>query len=223
VKFAWVLGVILPGLVCAQLDKPGEREIQDDPSLPMVLLIGDSIAYDYTPVVRERLKGRANVHFVHRKVERDDTVNALEEIDTWLASGHWDIIHFNWGLWDLKVQDDGRNVVPIEVYGKNLRELVRRMKGTQAQLIFATTTPVPEYVLSTKRRAADAPVYNSVALRIMEEEKIHIDDLNALISPRLVELQWPNDVHFGLEGDQVLGERVATCVTYLLRSVKPKR
>jgi hypothetical protein len=74
-------------------------------------------------------------------------------------------------------------------------------------LIFATTTPVPEYVLSARRRAADAPPSNAVARRIMEDEKIHIDDLYALISPRLVELKWPNDVHFGLEADQVLGER----------------
>ena len=47
----------------------------------------------------------------------------------------------------------GRNVIPIEQYGTNLRRLIRRLKQTQAKLIFANTTPVPEYVLGGGRRA----------------------------------------------------------------------
>ena len=30
-----------------------------------------------------------------------DTGYGLEMIDAWLEDGPWDVIHFNWGLWDL--------------------------------------------------------------------------------------------------------------------------
>ena len=36
--------------------------IQDNPALPRVLLIGDSISIGYTLPVRELLDGRANLH-----------------------------------------------------------------------------------------------------------------------------------------------------------------
>ena len=34
----------------------------DDPTLPRVLIIGDSISIGYTPRVRRLLEGKANVH-----------------------------------------------------------------------------------------------------------------------------------------------------------------
>ena len=215
--------LLLPSLLPAQFDKPGVNEVQDQPGLPRVLLIGDSISGGYGPVVRERLKGKANVHSVHRQKINGDTNNGLEEIDSWLNRGPWDIIHFNWGLWDLKVQEDGRNVVPIEQYGQNLRTLVKRLKQTRALLIFATSTPVPDLVLGPKRLAADVPVYNAVARKVMQEEQVFIDDLYAIALPRLPKIQFPNDVHFAPEGDELLGERVSNCILYLASTLKSKK
>ena len=43
---------------------PGVFEyVEDDPDLPRVMLIGDSISIGYTLTVRRRLDGVANVHF----------------------------------------------------------------------------------------------------------------------------------------------------------------
>jgi hypothetical protein len=41
---------------------PSLDPINDDPALPRVLLIGDSISMGYTLPVRTALKGKANVH-----------------------------------------------------------------------------------------------------------------------------------------------------------------
>src|SRR4051812_8323674 len=41
---------------------PAFAEVKDDPSLPRVLLIGDSISIGYTVPVRKLLQGKANVH-----------------------------------------------------------------------------------------------------------------------------------------------------------------
>ena len=129
---------------------------QESSALPRVLLIGDSIAGGYFPLVKEALKNSAEVVMVKRAKQNGASDNAIEEMDSWLAGQNWAVIHFNWGLWDLKVNKDGRNNIPIEQYGKNLRELVEKMKQSGATPIFATTTPVPDRVLITNRRSADA-------------------------------------------------------------------
>lgn len=183
--------------------------------LPRVLLVGDSIEGGYAPFVQQTLKYAAKI--VHMPQSNGASDNGIKEMDAWLAKGPWAVIHFNWGLWDLKVVGpNGQNNIPIEQYGKNLRELVEKMKRSGATLIFATTTPVPERVLITNRRTADAVLYNAVALKIMEENQVHVDDLYALALPRLTEFQLPSDVHFNDEGYEYLGRNVAKSIEFML-------
>src|SRR2546430_2696439 len=81
-------------------------EITDDPKLPRVLLIGDSISIGYTIPTRELLKGKANLHRI--PANGGSTKDGLANIDKWLGTGKWDVIHFNWGLHDLKHWKDGK-------------------------------------------------------------------------------------------------------------------
>lgn len=185
--------------------------ITDQAALPRVLLIGDSISIGYTIPTRELLKGKANVHRI--PTNGGSTKNGVESIDKWLGTGKWDIIHFNWGLHDLKHWKDGKldmagpQVSTLDEYEKNLRTLVKRLKATGAKLIFATTTPVPEG--SGGRTLGDDLPYNAVAVRIMKEEGVSINDLNAYCRPKLPELQLPKNVHFSPAGSKALAERVA--------------
>lgn len=178
--------------------------------LPRVLLIGDSISIGYTPVVRELLAGKADVQRIPGN--GGPTINGLAHLDEWLGSGRWDVIHFNWGLHDLKIMDDGKRQVPLEDYERNLRELVKRLKRTGARLVWASTTPVPAGKLSPPRETADVPAYNGVALKIMEENGIAIDDLYGFALPRLPEIQLDANVHFTQAGYRALAERVAESV-----------
>ena len=70
----------------------------DDPALPRVLIIGDSISIGYTTMLRKNLVGKANVH----RVDGNCRWSAYgdENIEQWLGEGDWDLIHFNFGLWD---------------------------------------------------------------------------------------------------------------------------
>ena len=43
----------------------------------------------------------------------------------------------------------------VEVYEKQLREIVAKLKATGARLVFATTTPVPEEPMKVYRKNAD--------------------------------------------------------------------
>lgn len=190
----------------AQAPNPAFAPIQDDPALPRVLLIGDSISIGYTLPVRRLLAGKANVHRI--PVNAAHTRNGVEKIAEWLGAGPWHVIHFNFGLHDLRRMDAGQHQVSIEDYEKNLHTIAAALKKTKAKVIFATTTPVPEGKVSPPRVPADVALYNQAAVRVMRKHKIAIDDLYAFALPRLPQIQRPVNVHFTDEGSEALAGEV---------------
>jgi acyl-CoA thioesterase-1 len=206
----------------------------DDPSKsekPRVLILGDSISIGYTPFVKEMLKGEAEVVRPTRANGRAEncsgTTLGVKEIDRWLKidGGNWDVIHFNFGLHDLKRQkpdgtasDDPNDAhqADLATYEKNLREIVKHLKATKAKLIFATTTPVPKNV-SPHRDPEDVVRYNDVARKIAKENDIAIDDLYAFAKPKLSEIQRPENVHFTEEGSKELAKQVAASIRRALK------
>lgn len=200
---------------------PALIDVADVPGLPRVLLIGDSISIGYTLPVRALLKDRANVHRVSGNC--GDTARGLRDLDTWLGTGKWDVIHFNFGLHDLKNLDEkgqyvppekGKQVAPPPQYEENLRQLVKRLQKTGAKLVFATTTPVPAGSLG--RVEHDELRYNEVASRVMKGNGIAIDDLNALATAKQAELQRPKNVHFTQAGYDALASQVVASITQAL-------
>jgi acyl-CoA thioesterase-1 len=199
---------------------PAMQAVTDDPALPRVLLLGDSISIGYTVDVRQLLDGKANVH--RAPANCGPTTRGLESINAWLGEESWDVIHFNWGLHDLKYMGpngqnladpsaaDSRQQVPPEEYEANLQKLVARLKKTSATLIWCSTTPVPAGAAG--RVVGDAAKYNAIAARIMQEQGIAVDDLYAVAKPRLGEIQRPANVHFTPEGSALLAEAVAKSI-----------
>ena len=191
--------------------------VADQPGLPRVLLIGDSISVYYTVPTRGRLKGKANVHRI--PVNGGNTDLGKTRIDEWLGRGRWDVIHFNWGLHDLIINPDGRRAVSLAQYENNLQQIVLRLKLTKATLIWATTTPVPPYIRDGPIRANDDVVaYNAAALRVMQRNEIRVDDLYSFVLPDLWQLQLPNNVHFNLQGSNMLAGQVARSILIALTS-----
>lgn len=201
------------------LKNPAIRAIKDTPGLPRVLLIGDSISIGYTLQVRELLKGKANVHRI--PVNGGATEVGLSGMKAWLGDGHWDVIHFNFGLHDAKHSSETTQRATREQYAENLRKLVAQMKATGAQLIFATTTPVPnDGVLSPTRKFDSIPERNEAAARVMKEAGVAIDDLYAVMLPVQAKVGRPNDVHFGPEGYELLAKAVAASIERELPAAK---
>ena len=190
--------------------------IEDVPGLPRVLLIGDSISMGYTFPVRELLSAQANIHRV--PTNGRSTRVGLLDIDAWLGSGKWDVIHFNWGIHDLTRTPEGVCPVPPGEYESNLRVLVAKLKRTGAKLIWATTTPIRHEVFLPERPFGDVVEYNAIAWQVMDENDIAINDLYEAALPRAAELQIPAEVHFTSEGSRFLGELVATHIATALRS-----
>ncbi|MEC7564611.1 MAG: SGNH/GDSL hydrolase family protein, partial [Planctomycetota bacterium] len=202
--------------------------ITDQPDLPRVLLIGDSISIGYTLPVRKNLEAVANVH--RPNTNCGPTTKGVAGIDSWLGKSKWDVIHFNFGLHDLKwMGPNGENLaepgkagnhpqVALEEYVKNLEKIVIRLKRTNAVLIWRTTTPVPAGAKG--RVVGDSKIYNDAALVIMQKHKILIDDMYGYSLPRLPQIQRKADVHFTAEGSQFLAAQVAKHIKQALEQRK---
>jgi lysophospholipase L1-like esterase len=196
--FTWLL--VLPAFV----------EAQEQPELPRVLLIGDSISMGYTQPVQDLLKSEA--HVLRIPANGGPTTRGLANIDRWIGDGNWDVIHFNWGIHDLKHMPGGLRQVEVRDYEKNLRKLVSRLKKTGAKLIWAATTPIPKGKLNPDRTFGDETEYNLVAAKVMQEEGVLINDLHSYVMPRFAELHKPRDLHFKPEGSDYLATRVAEVI-----------
>ncbi len=172
--------------------------VQDDPTLPRVLLIGDSVSRGYTQSVRKALAGKVNVH--RAPANCGPTATGIKKIDVWLGDGKWDLIHFNFGIHDRRT--------PIADYTERLEQLIARMKQTGAKLTWAATTPVPN--VPGKQPVAQSIVErNEAAAKLMKKHGIPIDDLFTAVTPHLAKMQRPNDCHFNGPGYEFLGKTVA--------------
>ncbi|MGE4618238.1 MAG: SGNH/GDSL hydrolase family protein [Planctomycetota bacterium] len=196
--------------------------------LPSVLIIGDSISIGYTPFVQETLKGRAEV--VHNRGNAQHTGTGLKKIDEWLGDTSWDVIHFNWGLWDLCYRDppgslkrgkkNGKVTFTVEQYGKNLEKLIQRLEKTGAKLIWASITHIPEG--ETGRKVGDDIRYNEVAKKLMKKHRIVINDLHAASRRFSSDLfRAPGDVHFKPAGRKKLAKLVSDRIEEALKSKAP--
>lgn len=197
-----------------------------DPKLPNVLILGDSISVGYFMGVREKLSGKANVFRPQvqngkRPENCQGTTHGIKRIDQWIAGHHWDVIHFNWGLHDLKHVDsatgknsnsfdDPRQAEP-DNYEKNLRTIVGKLNATGAKLILATTTGYPPGV-KPARLPEDAELYNRIAVKIARDNNIAVNDLHAETSNQLESLQRPVNVHFNPKGNEVLSQKVSHAI-----------
>lgn len=188
--------------------------LPDDPALPRVLLIGDSISLGYTPFVRTRLRDTANVHRIPDN--GGATTLGLAMLGEWLGAEPWRVIHFNFGLHDVTRLPHGAVRTPPDDYAANLRILAERLRRTGARLIFATTTPVPGRTINPTRDEADVLAANARATAVMRELGVPLNDLHAHATPHLAEWQQPANVHFTPVGYAALAQPVAAAINAAL-------
>lgn len=182
-----------------------------------VLIIGDSISIGYTPFVKEALADEANV--VHNYGNARFTGIGVDSLESWLGNTEWDVIHFNFGLHDLcyrttptnRDKVNGKLTTTLEDYELNLRKIVDRLKKTGSNIVFATTTVVPEN--EPGRFAEDVDKYNAVAVKVMKENSIQINNLNEYSKEIHAEFgNGESDVHYKEEGYKRLSEPVVKII-----------
>lgn len=191
-----------------------------------ILIIGDSISIGYTPFVSENLKIIAEIS--HNPGNAQHTGTGLDHIETWIGDNDWDIIQFNWGLWDLCYRNpdskeqgnrdkiNGKITFDIESYERNLDSIVALIrKKSNVELIFVTTTYVPND--EAGRFTQDVIKYNDVAKKIMESHTVKIND----IYEKSIEIHNEfrldtNDVHYTHKGYEKLGLLISDYLKYVI-------
>jgi lysophospholipase L1-like esterase len=192
------------------------------PDKPLAILIGDSICMGYRPRVKERLS--ADVEILGIQGNGGDSSRILENLEEWMLNRDADLIHFNCGLHDLKYERSTKTYQqPLEVYEANLKKIVERLqRGTKAHLVWATTTPVIDErhnaVKGFDRFQRDVEAYNRVAVAIMTEANITINDLYGVIqNDDMGECLGRDGVHMTERGNEVLTNAVYRFVLHELK------
>ena len=187
-------------------------------SKPKVLIIGDSVSLGYTPHVIEIIGDRVDVQHNKEPNNAGATGRGLENIESWIGDEKWDVIHFNWGLWDIchrkggKRDLSGKISVELPVFEKNLDTLVMKMKelAPDATLIWAPITYIQG---GWGRVKGDEITYNNAAARIMKKHGVTINDIHAQTAKFPIELfKSVGNVHFSQEGYKKIGEQVASTI-----------
>ena len=190
----------------------------DNPNLPNILILGDSISIGYTPEVRRLLDGMADVF--------RPTTNCMYSgygvlnVEEWIGDKEWDVIHFNFGIWDTHYMHDGQLVINLaehkledltrrytsEQHVQNMEKILAVLQQTGASLVWATTTPLVSEGADTERLIDEN---NRADWRLMEREGVMINDLNGLARPNLAEWQSDDGCHFTPQGYEELAKQVA--------------
>jgi len=176
----------------------------NDDRLLRVLLIGDSIAVGYSPVVTELLKERVNVDRYGTSRSINDPA-LIQETRFVMNQYRYVVIHFNNGLHGWHLSDDAY-AASLAEYARLLQEL-----GQGAKLVWASSTPLTVHdhpdTLEPEKNARVLS-RNAVAAEIMLQQGLPIDDLYGAVVER-PELRSPDGSHYNGEGQQVLGKTVA--------------
>lgn len=196
----------------------------DNPKLPRVLLIGDSISIGYTARVRKLLADKANVH--RPKTNCRWSAFGDENVEDWMGDGKWDVIHFNFGLWDWYGWKQETKATP-ESYAKNLNSIIAKLKKSKAKLIFGMTTPP---CIGSERSAKlvvtedRAKQFNDAARKVMKANGVQVNDLYAAIGDGRTKYQLgENDVHYNDAGKDLLAARVAGAIGNVLAGKKKRK
>jgi len=147
------------------------------------------------------------------------SANVLAHLDEWVLSRRPDILHLNCGLHDMKTEFGASSQgIPPDAYEANLRQIVGRVaEQGSTQLIWAATTPVNEVWHHARktfdRFEADVLAYNAVALQVLTEYSVPVNDLyQVIMDAGRDQLLTPDGVHFSTAGYRLLGQAVVKTI-----------
>lgn len=186
-----------------------ENPNKDSLEKPNILIIGDSIANDYSKYLRYLKSGSHDVY----KYDSDQYTDVgLLNIDEYLKKHNWDLVLFNFGLHDLLPIKEDKKRNDLISYKNNLNKIVSKLKKSNASLIWLTTTPVPNNTENPYRVANSQKEYNEVSKNVMRDHGIKVCDIEGFLnsSSKISIYLKPRDVHFTEEGSLFIAYKIIT-------------
>ena len=183
-----------------------------DPSLPRVLLIGDSIMNGYSPFVISELKGQVNIVrlVAFGMIGGNDATAAA--FCAKLKDGDYALIHYNDGLHSLPPR------ITDEQFGVGLTAMLKHLKTVTPRVIWATTTPAPDRnnTLGPESQNATVITRNEMSKQIAAGLGVPVNDLYGLVIADREKLQGFANLHFTPAGSQLMGKQIAARIVKAL-------
>lgn len=191
-----------------------------------VLLLGDSIRMGYDKKVRELLKDEYEVVFAQEDNGRFAAYTLWQANQLLKQYGHFDLVHWNNGYWDMNIEAPMTEAIhPVDEYVSFLRRIIRLLRENGAKIVFATTTPIYEPGQAADNTGIAASInysndwvveYNRAACRLMEEEKIPVNDLYSLCLKGPKYYKCEDMLHLTEEGYREVARQTADCIRGLI-------
>lgn len=203
----------------------------EDPRLPRILIIGDSISGHYLPGVRERMRGKANVigessmqkgtwASMGPRFYRSDSASKGDDLKNFLAErGPFDIVHFNNGIHNFAGAKPGDE----KPYAEQLRQVVAIIRASGAICLFANSTGTlgDNVIPRSPRYLSNCLAFNAAAEAVMRELKVPVTDIHGMIQPRIKELISSDLIHTNKEADEMMADLIAKRLAETL-AARPK-
>ena len=182
-----------------------------------IVLIGDSIRIGYQPLVAQKLQGKADVWGPAENSRHSLWV--LDHFQEWIADRKPDIVHFNCGIHDTVIMEDGKLQVVMEQYRLCMQRIVRRLTDLpQTKAIWAASTPwytgQAGTPLSLWSPRPEIDEYNAAALVPVKTAGLAVNDLNRAVHDNdYTKCLNPEDgLHMTDFGNEVLSDAVVGAV-----------
>lgn len=181
-----------------------------------VTIIGDSIAMQYGPRVKELLQGEFEVWQPDENCRFSKyTLRGLFDWERDMRGT--DIVHWNNGHWDLcNLFGDGP-FTSEEEYIDNMLRILDILQKRYKTVIFATTPPLLRDGYNKNELVVR---YNEIIVPVLMERGVIINDLHSLVS-RDVKRYIDNDdcIHLSAEGIEVCAEQVISYIRDAARNI----
>ena len=181
-----------------------------------ILLLGDSIRIGYDKHIKKSLEKVAEVYYPEENCRFTTyLMRALNGYRKKLGITELDLIHWNVGLWDNLVMQDGKNLVAIDTYGENIDRLCDIFKNVfrGVKMIFATSTPVQEELYGDfKRYNKDIEAYNKVAVEVVKSHGGEINDLYELLKDTPSSYHSDATHYYTRQATELITNQVLACI-----------
>ena len=200
--------------VCAWLSHLHAAPAEKPATAPTVLLIGDTVARQYSGMVGELVKGNATVDYLPLPA---GSTSALDEFKAEFSARapRYALIYFALGPEIARESTTGdKSQFNARQLRQLLEDLFRDPSAVKQKLIWATAVPVPEGLIGFPGGRLES--YNEIVANLAYNRRALLLDLYDYVRLRRADLQRPGDFMLTTTGVELVASVVANKIQEVL-------